>query len=59
MMDLAIPCGYFVFYCRFVDGEALTSATFKLGHTNINLVLPWGIETLVFFGNKGVSKSMD
>ncbi len=27
MMDLVIPCGYCVSYCRFVDGGALTSAT--------------------------------
>jgi hypothetical protein len=42
--------------CKFVDGGVLMNATFKLGHTNINLVLPWGIETLVRFGNKRASR---
>jgi hypothetical protein len=51
-MIQTIPCGYFVFCCRFVDGGALTTATFKLGHTSINWVLPRGIEILVFFENR-------
>jgi len=51
-MIQTIPCGYCVFYCRFVNGGALTSAIFKLGHTSINWVLPWGIENLVLFENK-------
>jgi hypothetical protein len=42
---------------RFVDGGASISATFKPGHTNTNWILPWGIEMLVIFGNKGVLKS--
>jgi hypothetical protein len=42
--------------CKFVDGGALMNATFKPGHTSINLVLPWGIETLVLFGNKRASR---
>jgi hypothetical protein len=42
---------------RFVDGGVSTSATFKPWHTNINWVLPRGIETLVFFGNKKASRS--
>ncbi len=42
--------------CRFVDGGASTNATFKPGRTNINWVLPWGIEMLVIFGNKRASK---
>jgi hypothetical protein len=37
---------------KFVNGGALTSATFKPRHISINWVLPWGIETLVLFGNK-------
>jgi len=53
-MIQTIPCGY---CCRLVDGGALTSATFKLGHTNINWVLPRGIENLVFFENKRALKS--
>jgi len=59
MMDLAIPCGYCVSCCRLVDGGALMSATFKLDHTSINWILPWGIEMLVFFGNKGASRLVD
>ncbi len=59
MMDLAIPCGYCVFCCKFVDGGVSMNATFKLKHTHINWVLPWGIELLVFFGNKRVSRSAD
>jgi hypothetical protein len=43
--------------CKFMDGGALMSATFKPKHTNINWVFPWGIETLVLFGNKRVSRS--
>jgi hypothetical protein len=39
---------------RFVDGGASTNATFKLGHKNINWILPWGIETLVFLETKGL-----
>ncbi len=27
---------HIISYCRFVDGEALTNATFKPRHTNIN-----------------------
>jgi hypothetical protein len=42
--------------CRFVDGGASTSATFKPRHTSINLVLPWGIETLFLFRNKRASR---
>jgi hypothetical protein len=42
-----------------VDGGALTSATFKPKHTNINWVLPQGIETLVIFGNKKALRSAD
>jgi hypothetical protein len=53
MMDLAIPCGYCLYCCRFVDGKVSTSATFKLRHTSINWVLLWDIETLVLFRNKG------
>ncbi len=59
MMDLTIPCGYCVSYCRLVDGAALMSATFKPKHTNINWASTWGIEMLVFFGNKRVSRSTD
>jgi hypothetical protein len=55
-MIQTIPCGYCVFCCRFVDGWALTSATFKLRHTSINWVLPWGIEILVLFENKRASR---
>ncbi len=51
-MIQTIPCGYCVFCCRFVDGGVLMSATFKLGHTSINRILPWGIENLVLFENK-------
>jgi hypothetical protein len=47
---------HIISYYRFVDGVASTSATFKLRHTNINWVLPWGIEMLVFFGNKKDSR---
>ncbi len=36
MMDLAIPCGYYVSCYKFMDGGASMNATFKLGHTNIN-----------------------
>jgi hypothetical protein len=42
-----------------VDGGVSMNATFKLKHTHINWVLPWGIELLVFFGNKRVSRSAD
>ncbi len=56
-MIQATPGGYCVSFCRFVDGGVLTSATFKPWHISINEVLPWGIEILVFFGNKKVSKS--
>jgi hypothetical protein len=59
MMDLAIPCGYCVSCYKFVNGGASTSATFKPGHTSIHSVLPWGIETLVLFGNKRASRSGD
>jgi hypothetical protein len=51
-MIQTIPCGYCVFCCRFVNGGVLMSATFKLGHTSINWILPRGIENLVFFENK-------
>ncbi len=49
MMDLVISCGYCVSCCRFVDGGASTSVTFKPGHININWVLPWGIENIGSF----------
>jgi hypothetical protein len=39
-----------------VDGGASMNATFKPRHTSINWILPWGIETLVLFGNKGASR---
>ncbi len=51
--------GYCVSCCRFVDGGVLMNATFKPGHISINWVLPWGIEMLVFFGNKRVLNSAD
>jgi hypothetical protein len=54
LMIWAIPCGYYVSRFRFVNGGASTSTTFKLGDTNIYGILPWVIETLVFFGNKRV-----
>jgi hypothetical protein len=43
--------------CKFVDVGASMNATFKPGHTSIDEVLAWGIETLVFFGNKRASRS--
>ncbi len=49
MMNLVIPCEYCVFCCRFMDGGASTSATFKPRHININWVLPWGIENIGSF----------
>jgi len=59
MQYLQDNLGMHIVFCRFVDGGASTSATFKLGHTNINWVLPWGIGMLVFFGNKGASRLMN
>jgi hypothetical protein len=53
LMIQATPCGYCVSYCRFVDDGALTSATFKLEHTSINWILPWGIETWFSLETKG------
>jgi hypothetical protein len=41
---------------KFVDGGALMNATFKPGHTNINSILPWGIETSVLSRNKRASR---
>ncbi len=46
---LLLICGWWV----------STSVTFKPRHTNINWILPWGIEMLVLFGNKGASRSMN
>ncbi len=59
MMDLTIPCGYCVSCYKFVNGGASTSATFKPGHTSIDWILPWGIETIVLFGNKRASRLVD
>jgi hypothetical protein len=42
--------------CEFVYGGVSTSATFKSRHININWILPWGIEMLVLFINKRVSR---
>jgi hypothetical protein len=42
-----------------MDGGVSTSGTLKLGHISINWVLPWDIEMLVLFGNKGAPKLVD
>jgi hypothetical protein len=57
LMIQTISCGYYVSCCRFVDVGALISATFKPGHAIIHSILPWGIETLAFFGDKRASRS--
>ncbi len=47
-----------VFCYRFVNGGVSMSATSKLGHTSINWVLPWGIETNYLWKQKA-SKLMN
>ncbi len=42
-----------------MNGEAFTNATFKPWHISINWILPWGIETLVLFGNKVALRLMN
>jgi hypothetical protein len=42
---------------QFMDGGVSTNATLKPRHTSINWILPWGIKTLVIFGNKRASRS--
>ncbi len=55
-MIWAIPCEYYVYCRRFVDGGVSMNDTFKPRHTSIHWILPWGIEALVHFEDETASK---
>ncbi len=55
-MIWAIPCEYYIYCCRFVDGGVSMNDTFKPRHTSIHWILSWGIEVLVYFEDEMASR---